>query len=207
MLGEAMLAALLTGTPPAAGCTPRLDLTVIAGHLPPAIRSTYDFDEIRALATRARRSLRHEALGFYASTFGYQVEVDLRTAPGSTCDVVVAQVRLILGSRFIEIAKDLEARGCRRDIVVSHYMLHAQHDDRALSAYANRALEALKAQPEAHLLGDPGQRDPRDAVTASIQKIMDNVLESYDEERRNALAAADNDEELKRLSGACIRAL
>jgi len=207
MLGEAALAVLLTGATPVAACTPKLDLTVIADHLPPAIQSTYDLEEIRALAKSMGRPLRHDALGFYASTFGYKIGVDLRKPVGAECGVVVAEVRLILGGRLIEIARDLEARSCQRDVVVSHYKLHAQQDDKALSAYANRALEALRTRPEAHLLGDPGQGDLRDTATASIQKVMDEVLESYDQDRGRALAAADNDEELKRFSGACIRAL
>jgi hypothetical protein len=207
MLGEAALAVMLAGTAPSAACTPKLDMTVIAEHLPPAVRSTYDLDEIRMFARRTGRPLRHEALGFYISTFGYKIGVDLKKGVGSECDVIIAQVRLILGGRLIEIAKDLEARGCQREVVVSHYMLHAQHDDKALSAYANRALETLKTRPEAHLLGDPGLGDMRDTAAAAIQRVMDEVLESFDQDRGNALAAADNEVELNRLSGACIRAL
>jgi hypothetical protein len=207
MSGEAALAVLVTSIAPASDCTPRLDLTVIADHLPPALRSTYDLDEIRVLATRTGRPLRHEALGFYVSTFGYKVGVDLGKPVGAECGVVIAEVRLILGNRLIEVARDLEARSCQRDVVVSHYKLHAQHDDKALNAYANRAFEALKTKPEGDLLGDPGQGDVRDRATAAIGQVMDEVLESFSEDRGHALAAADNEEELKRISGACIRAL
>ena len=56
-------------------------------------------------------------------------------------------------------------------------------------------------------MGDPGQGDVRDKATAAIGQVMDEVLESYGQDRGKALAAADNEEELKRLSGACIRAL
>jgi hypothetical protein len=202
MLSEAALAMLLTSVPTST-CTPKIDVAVIAEHLPPAIRSTYDLDEIRELAKRSGRPLRHETLGFYLSTFGYNVGVDIKKGVGSECDVVIAQVRLILDGRLIEIPKDLESLSCQRDVVVSHYMLHAQFDDKALSVYANRAHERLRTSR----LGDPGQADLRDTTAAAIRKVMDEVLQSYDQDRGNALAAADNATELNRLSGACARAI
>jgi hypothetical protein len=207
MLGEAALAVMLAGTAPATACTPQLDMTVIAEHLPPAIRSTYDLDEIRTFAKRTGKPLRHEVFGFYISAFGYKIGVDLKKPPGSECGVVIAQVRLILGDRLIEIANDLTARNCQRELIVSHYKLHAQQEDKALTAYANRAHETLKTKPTAYLLGDPGQADMRDTAAAAIQSVMDEVMESFDQDRSNALAAADNEVELNRLSGACARAL
>ena len=203
MLSEAALAMMLTGAAPAAACTPKVDVTVIAEHLPPAIHSNYDLDEIRLLAKRSGRPLRHETLGFYRSTFGYKIAVDIKKGVGSECDVVSAQVRLILGGRLIEIPKDLEARSCQREVVVSHYMLHAQHDDKALSAYANRAHETLKTSR----FGHPGQADIRETAAAAVQKVMDEVLETFDQDRGNALAAADSEAEVERLAGACARAI
>ena len=207
MVGEVALAVMLAGATPAAACTPKLDVTVDAEHRPPTVRSSYALDEIRALAQRAGRPLRHEAFGFYVSTFGYKIDVDHRTTPGSECGTVIARVRLVLGGRLIEVAKDLEARSCQREVIVAHYKLHAKNDDKALSVYASRAYEAFKTKPVDDVLGDRDQGNVRDTATAAIGRIMDEVLESFDQDRSNALAAADNEEELQKLSSACIRAL
>ena len=207
MVGEAALAAWLASAMPITACAPKLDLTVIAAHLPPTVQSTYGLDEIRSLAARSGRPLRHEAFGFYLSTFGYRVAVDHRKVAGADCGMIAAEVRLVLGGRLIEIASDLEHRSCRREVILSHYMLHAQYDDVALSAYANRALKELQSRPDAQLLGDPGQGDIQDAAATAIKQVMDEVLRSFDQDRQDALAAADNDDELRRLSGVCGRAL
>jgi hypothetical protein len=119
---------------------------------------------------------------------------------------VVAEVRLILNS-LIEIARDLEAYGCQREMVISHFMLHAQHDRGILSAYTNRTFLTLKAKPEAQLLGDGIQGDGRDAAAAAIARVMDEVVRSLEKDRNDAFDAVDDGEELQRLSDACIRAL
>ena len=42
---------------------------------------------------------------------------------------------------------------------------------------------------------------------AAVRRAMDGLLRSYDDDRARALDAADSDEELDRLRGACGRAL
>ena len=65
--------------------------------------------------------------------------------------------------------------------------------------------------PRSDLLGGaaPGAAggDPGEAVAAAVRRAMDDLLRPYDEDRRQALAAADSDEELAKLRGACGRGL
>src|SRR3954454_18861484 len=120
MLSQAALAMLFASAMPAVACTPKLDVTVTGEYHSPIVRSTYDVDAIRALAVSAGQPLRHGALGFYIATVGYEVDVSSATSAASECPVVTAMVHLSLDPHIIEIARDLEARGCRREVVLSH---------------------------------------------------------------------------------------
>ena len=119
---------------PIAACPPepRLDVAVLAEHFPPAVRSSYTFDELNELAARMGRQGRHAPLGFYVGTFGYTVSVEQVAGSGSAhCDGAIrVQVRLLLGERLVEVGTD---GPCRPEAVLSHYLVHADQDDRLLS--------------------------------------------------------------------------
>ncbi|GEM_PF-6596291 len=209
MVGEVALLALVTAIVPIAACPPELALDIVAEHHPPAVRSSYSLGQIREFAARMGRPAKHEPFGFYASTFGYVVDVAPVAPAIKGCKpAVTARVRLVLGGRLIEVGSDIQNRHCQRDVILSHYMLHAQYDDKALSAYANRAMDALGQMPTAELLGgSPVPGTAVDAATEAIRHAMDKVLLSYERDRAEALTLADSPEELNRLAGACMRAL
>jgi len=208
MLDEVALLALMTAIVPVAACPPELDLDVVAEHHPPTVQSSYSLDQLREFATRLGRQGKHEVLGFYTSNFGYTVDVEPAKPAMSGCrPAVVAKVKMILGDRVIEIGADLQNRECRRDLILSHYMLHAQFDDRALTEYANRALDALRQMPTTELFGNPPQGNVKDTATEAIRRALDKVLLSYDREREQTLALADSPEELNKVAGACRRTL
>ena len=172
MLSQAVLAILFAGAIPAVACTPKLDVTVTGEHHSPVVRSTYDVDAIRALAVSTGQPLRHGALGFYIATIGYEVELAKGMLAAAECSVVTAVVRLSLGPHLIEIARDLEARGCRREVVLSHFMHHAQYDARVMGDYVARTLATFKAKAEARLLGAPNSGDARSVATdGSVAKF------------------------------------
>src|SRR3954454_21976055 len=127
MLSQAALAMLFASAMPAVACTPKLDVTVTGEYHSPIVRSTYDVNAIHALAVSSGQPLRHGALGFYIATVGYEVEVGLAMSAASECPLVIAVVHLSLGPHLIEIARDLEERGCRREMVLSHFMLHTRY--------------------------------------------------------------------------------
>ena len=194
---------------PIAACPPepRLDVAVLAEHFPPAVRSSYTFDELNELAARMGRQGRHAPLGFYVGTFGYTVSVEQVAGSGSAhCDGAIrVQVRLLLGERLVEVGTD---GPCRPEAVLSHYLVHADQDDRLLSRYASRASAMFDRMPRSELLGAPAPGDAReDAVETVVRRAMDRLLSSYNEDWKQASAAADSDEELVRLREACSRSL
>ncbi len=208
MVGEVVLVALMMTTVPVAACPPEMALDVLAEHHPPTVRSSYNLDQIREFATHMGRPAKHEPLGFYASIFGYTVDVQQTAVGMPGCKpAVAARVRLILGGRLVEIGADLQSHGCQRNVILSHYMLHAQYDDEALSAYANRAMDALGKISTTELLGNQAQGSLVDNAAESIRRTMDKVLLSYDNVRAEAMALADNPEELNKLTNACRRTL
>lgn len=206
MLSAILVAAGLAATPPGA-CLPepRLTVAVIAEHHPPAVRSSYSLDELRAFAARSGRSLRHAPLGFYIGTFGYTVEVQASDAgqPGCRPDLAVV-VRMMLADRLVELGEDLP---CRRGAVLSHYLLHAAQDERLLSLYADRVWTALDRASMQGSLGGAGGGDTTDAVAEVVRRIVDEQLRPYNEERTQALVAVDTDEEVAKLGRACRRDL
>src|SRR5689334_11220965 len=107
MMSQAVLTILLASAMPVVACTPKLDVKVTGEYHPPVVLSTYDANAIRALPVSAGQPLRHEALGFYIATVGYEVEVGAAMSAASECPVVTTVVHLRLGAHLIEIARDL----------------------------------------------------------------------------------------------------
>lgn len=164
---------------------------------------------MRDAAALAGHKGRHAPLGYYAGTFGYTVEVALHGARAPGCAPAIAvEVRLFLAERVVEVGSDLHAYGYRSEAVLSHYLVHAREDDRLLSLYARRALAMFDRLPSSDLLGAPAPGDDvREAVAAGVRRAMDGLLRPYDDDRTRALDAADGDEELAKLRGACGRDL
>ena len=199
--------ALLIPSQAAAACPdePRLTVAVVAEHHPLVMRSSYSFAQLREFAASAGYKGPHAPFGFYAGTFGYSVEIRDAEAGQPGCKQAVrVQVSMTLGSRLIEVGTDIP---CRRDAVLSHYQRHAEQDDTLLSGYARRALVTFDRMSSAELLGTQMQDKGTEAVTEVIRSIMDRLLQPYDLDRKAALAAADTDAELLRLSAACGRKL
>lgn len=94
---------------------------------------------------------------------------------------------------------------CRADGVASHYLLHGAQDDRLLSQYAAVARARLDAARVSGLFAVPGAGGGSDALAATVRLIMDELLEPFDADRKQAFAAADTTEELARLRAVCGR--
>lgn len=202
-----LFASWLASTSPVAACSPepRLTVSVVAEHHPPAVRSSYSLGQLRDFAARAGHRGQHAPLGFYAGTFGYTVDVRAEEAGAPGCaSVMHVRVGMLLGDRLIEVGAD---GPCRPEAVLSHYLVHADQDDRLLSRYASRALAMFDRTPLTDLLGTAAQDNSREAVAVIVRRAMDGLLQSYDEDRPQALEAADSDEELAKLREACGRAL
>ena len=82
-----------------------------------------------------------------------------------------------------------------------------EQDDRLLGLYARRAWAMFDRMPRSALLGTPDRGDAGEGMAAAVRRAMDDLLRSYDDDRARALDAADSDEELAKLRGACGRDL
>lgn len=192
----------------AAACPPRprLGIAVVAEHRPPAVGASFSLGQLRDAAARSGRRGRHEPLGFYAGVFGYAVEVTAEGSATPGCAAALrARVRMFLDERVVEVGADLGDRGCRPEAVLSHYLLYAEQDDRLLGLYARRAWAMFDRMPRSAMLGAPGRGDAEERMAAAVRRAMDDLLRSYDDDRTRALDAADDDEELAKLRGACGR--
>lgn len=192
---------------PATACTSayRLDVAVVAEHHPPAIRSGPGFADLRDLAARAGLPTRHPPFGFYAGVFGYTVEATADEPVGAGCGPTVhVRVRLFLAERVVGIGRDVP---CRPDAVLAHYLAHAAQDDRLLGRYAGQVAAALDRMPLPASPTRPTRAGAEAAVAGAVRRTVDAQLRPYDDDRRRALDAADDDAELTRLRAACDRVL
>lgn len=207
-MNAAFVAGWLAVSPATCSPPPRLDVAVVAEHTPPAVRSGRSLGQLREAAARAGHKGRHAPLGAYAGIFGYTVEVTAERSATPGCAAAMhVRVRMFLDERVVEVGADLGDRGCRPEAVLSHYLLYAEQDDRLLGLYARRAWAMFDRMPRSALLGAPGRGDAEEGVATAVRRVMDDLLRSYDDDRTRALDAADNDEELAKLRGACGRDL
>lgn len=197
-----MNAASIAGWPavsPVAACSPppRFDVAAVAGHKPPAVRSSRGRDQRREAAARTGHKGRHAPLGFYAGVFGHAVQV---TAEGSEMPGRAAaahvQTRMFLDERVVGVGSASGGRGCgcRPDAVLSHDPLYAGRDDRPPSHDARRVSAMFDRMPPSAPLGAPGRGDAENRMTAAVRRTLDDPLRPYDD-RARASDTADGDEE------------
>lgn len=183
----------------AASCAERAPaFSVVAEHHPPTVQSSYSSDELLSLATKSGLVGRHPPLGFYAGTFGYALDFAEVGQDGAPCRGTVT-VRMFLARRVVEVAADSP---CRPQAVAAHYGLHARKDDLLLSRYAAFARTMLDGMVDGGAFSNFGTW-PRDVLMRSVSAAMDDLLQPYDRERKEALASADTEEELAQLAKAC----
>ena len=207
-MNAAFVAGWLAVSPAACSPPARLDVAVVAEHTPPAVHSGRSLGQLREAAARAGHKGRHAPLGSYAGVFGYTVEVTAEGSGTPGCAAALrVRIRMSLDERVVEVGADLGGRGCRPEAVLSHYLLYAEQDDRLLGLYARRALAVFERMPRSALLGTPDPGDAEGGMAAAVRRVMDDLLRSYDDDRTRALDAADTDEELAKLRGACGRDL
>jgi len=68
-------------------------------------------------------------------------------------------------------------------------------------------MAVLRAAPMTGFFGRHVHGNLQNAVGGAIRREIDKVLVSFNHDRANALNVADNDQELEKLSGACVRML
>lgn len=110
-------------------------------------------------------------------------------------------VRLSLVDRVIEVASDLEGRGCSLPAVLRHYRKHAAADDVVLSQFVQVTTRALRdAWPKMQdRLGPNGGNDEL-GLRSIVETVLDRTLHDYKRVRTGALAAVDTSEEMESLA-------
>jgi len=191
---------------PSAGCTepPRIASGVLAYHGPVEERSDYDLSQIRELANRSDRPLQHAPLGFYIGSLSQDITVgtERQTSPdGSRCDyLTTVTVRLSLVDRVIQVAADLDGKGCERGAVLEHYQKHAAADDRVLSQYVQAMNKGLKdAWPLMAAKLSPSGHPDEDGIRQVVQDVLNRAFKDYKPVRAEANAAVDGPAEIATL--------
>lgn len=195
----------LIGSPPGS-CTepPRIASGVIAFHGSIDDKSDYSRSDIRELAQKSGKPLPHAPLGFYIGSIGHDVMVrtERQASPdGSRCDyLTTVTVRISLVNRVIQIANDVDAGGCKRNVVLNHYRKHAAADDRVLSQYVQTVNKALRdAWPQMSGKLNPSGHPDEDGIREIAESVINQASDDFKSIRADAAAAVDSPSEVKSL--------
>lgn len=173
-----------------------LEVGVVAVHQPIAEGEALRVADVEELARRSGRALRHRPLGFYTGGFGQTILIDreVRTAQSGECsNVTIVTVQLFLTNRVIEVANDVVAVGCQREVVWDHYRKHAAADDVVLSQYVQPVTIALRqAWSEMQDLLPPDGNTDTERLKNVVQIVLEKELQDYDQIRAKALTDVDN---------------
>jgi len=179
-------------------------VSVGALHDSPSVRYSYPVGQIADLASVVGHKGAHPPYGFYASTLTYSVNV--QAAPNSTVadpacvPALSIQLDLQLVDRIVEIGT---GGTCNHDVVATHYLAHADQDDRLLRRYAELARARLGTMVGSRLERFEQNGNWEAAMKRLAQGIIEELLRNYDMDRQGALASADTNDELARLREAC----
>lgn len=196
---------LVGASPAACAEPPHIATSVAAVHGPVMEQASYGVSDLQEMARRSGLPLRHATLGFYIGDFGQEILVDTarRASPdGSRCGyLTTVTVRLFLANRLVEVADDLDSRGCQAAAVLQHYRKHAGADDLVLSRYVQSVTRALEdAWPQMRTkLGPSGDND-EPGLRGVVRVVLDGALRDYDRVRTETIAAVDTPNEVESLT-------
>lgn len=195
---------LVGASPTACAEPPHVATSVAALHGPVMEQASYGVANLEEMARKSGLPLRHATLGFYIGDFGQEILVDTarRASPdGNRCGyLTTVTVRLFLANRLVEVADDLDSRGCRAAAVRQHYHKHAGADDLVLSRYVQSVTQALQnAWPQMRTkLGPSGDND-EPGLRDVVRVVLDGALRDYDRVRTETIAAVDTPKEVESL--------
>ena len=142
--------ALLAAARAAGACEmlPRLHIEVATQFEAAPIRSDYSLAHIATLAREQHRDIGRALLGFYASDFGYTIDLVPEGDPACPAEIRTL-VTLRLQHRLIEIGQEAAANSCVYPGALRHYQRLAEVDEQTVERFAARAAAALdKASPD-----------------------------------------------------------
>lgn len=186
---------------------PLVDLSVIALHHKPRVKSDYTLERLEELRAALSKPAKHRTLGFYAQKFGYTIDVNSVGVDGTCPQELSVVVQMKLFDRTIEIARDLAGstdRACLYTASLKHYERHATAADEVLSLYARKVKARFRA---VNLVARLDPSLPTGAVPQELKRevadTVDDVMQTYDQDSAAAQDSVDTAEEISKLEHAC----
>jgi hypothetical protein len=167
------------------------------------VRGDYNLADIIALAHQQHRDTDRALLGFYASEFGYTVDLAPIGSPDCPARIDVI-VTLRLQHRLIEIGREAAANACIYPAALRHYRRLAEADEQTVEHFgASVAAMLTQASPTLKQTHAPHAEDLDGALRDQIRAVVDAAIASLHAARQDAQQAINNSSELKQLASAC----
>ena len=152
------------------------------------IRSDYWLAQIATLAREQHRDVGRALLGFYASDFGYTIDLAPEGDPACPAEIRTL-VTLRLQHRLIEIGQEAAANSCLYPGALRHYQRLAEVDEQTVEHFGARAAAALdNASPDLQQTYAPRREDLDDALRDQIRTVVDAAIAPLHRARQDAMA-------------------
>ncbi len=199
----AITALLVSHAASACETFPRLHIEVATQFEVAPIRSDYSLAHIATLAREQHRDVGRALLGFYASDFGYTIDLVPEGDPACPAEIR-ALVTLRLQHRLIEIGQEAAANTCVYTGALRHYQRLAEVDEQTVERFGVSAAAALdKASPGLQQTHAPRREDLDDALRDQIRIVVDAAIAPLHRARQDAQEAVNNSSELRQLASSC----
>jgi len=182
---------------------PDLHIEVMAKFDVAPVRNDYTLADIIALAHQQRRDAGRALLGFYASEFGYTIDVEPegdRACPARIETIVT----LRLQHRLIEIGQEAVTNVCVYPGALRHYRRLAETDEQTVARFVEIAATTLSQASDA--LRDTRAANAEDldaALRDQVHAIVDKAIMPLHSARQDAQQAVNNAGELRQLASSC----
>jgi D-hexose-6-phosphate mutarotase len=203
--GLALTVAALSAPRPANACETLADLHIdVATKFETAqVREDYTLADITTLAHQQHRDSSRALLGFYASEFGYTV--DLVLEGDQACPrQIESTVTLRLQHRLIEIGREAATNSCMYPVALRHYRRLAEIDEQTVERFGARTAAALtQASSSLKEVHAPRAEDLDAALREQIRAVVDAAIVPLHEARQDAQQAVNNATELRQVASSC----
>jgi hypothetical protein len=182
---------------------PDLHIEVTTRFEAAPVRSDYTLADIVALARQQHRDADRALLGFYASEFGYTI--DLLPEGDPACPTLIeATVTFRLQHRLIEIGREAATNSCVYPGALRHYQRLAEVDEQTVEHFGpSTAATLVQASPTLKQTYAPHAEDLDTALRDQIRAVVDAAIAPLHGARQDAQQAVNNSSELKQLASAC----
>ena len=167
------------------------------------IRNDYTLGDIATLARQLHRATGRPLLGFYASEFGYTI--NLVPEGDQACPAHIETiVTLRLQHRLIEIGQEAATNSCVYPVALRHYRRLAKVDEQTVERFGARAAVMLgQASPALKQIHPAHAEDLDVALREQIRAVVDAAIARLDAARQDAKQSVNSSGEVKELTSSC----